>query len=80
MKQQIKAPKIELSNEEIGNLSDAEFKTLVIRILTEIIEYGHKIEKEVKAIQSEIKENVLGTNSEGKETGTHSMVWSRRKK
>ena len=48
MKQQIKAPKIELSNEEIGNLSDAEFKTLVIRILTEIIEYGHKIEKEVK--------------------------------
>ena len=51
MKQQIKAPKIELSNEEIGNLSDAEFKTLVIRILTEIIEYGHKIEEEVKAMK-----------------------------
>ena len=48
MKGGVKAPKIELSNEEIGNLSDAEFKTLVIRILTEIIEYGHKIEKEVK--------------------------------
>ena len=38
MKEQIKAPKIELSNEEIANLSDAQFKTLVIRTLTEIIE------------------------------------------
>ena len=66
----MKAPKIELSNEEIANLSDVEFKTLVIRMLTEIVENGHKIEEEVKAMQSEIKENVLGTNSEGKETGT----------
>ena len=29
MKEQIKAQKIELSEEEIANLSDAEFKTLV---------------------------------------------------
>ena len=70
MKEQIKAPKIELSNEEIANLSDAEFKTQVIRMLTEIVEYGHKIEDKVKAMQSEIKENTQGTNSEGKETGT----------
>ena len=42
MKEQIKAPKIELSGEGIGNLSDAEFKTLVIRMLTEMVEYGHK--------------------------------------
>ena len=40
MKEQIKAPKIELSDEEIPNLSDAEFKTLVIRMLTEMVEYG----------------------------------------
>ena len=33
-------------------------------------EYGHKIKEEMKAIQSEIKENIQGTNSEGKETGT----------
>ena len=39
-------------------------------MLTEIIEYGHKIEEEVKAMQSEIKKNVQGTNSDGKETGT----------
>ena len=31
-----------LSDEEIDNLSDAEFKTLVIRMLTEIVEYGCK--------------------------------------
>ena len=56
MKQQIKAPeKIQLSNEEIGNLSDAEFKTLIIRMLTEMIECGCKLKEEVKAMQSEIK-------------------------
>ena len=33
-------------------------------------EYGHKIEEQVKAMQSEIKKNVQGTPSEGKETGT----------
>ena len=67
MKKQIKAPgKIQLSNEEIANLSDAQFNTLVIRMLTKMIEYGCKIEGKVKAMQSEIKENVQGTNSEGK--------------
>ena len=67
MKEHIKTPKIKLSDEEIANLSDAEFKTLVIRMLTEMVEYGHKIEKEVKAMQSEIKKNPQGINSKGKE-------------
>ena len=66
MKEQMKGPKIELSNEEIANLSDAEFKTLIIRMVTEMVEYGLKIEEKVKVMQSEIKENVQGTNSEGK--------------
>ena len=71
MKEQIKTPeKIELSDEEIANLSDAEFKTLVIRMLTEMVEYGRKMKVEMTAIQSEIKGNLQGTNSEGKETGT----------
>ena len=70
MKEQIKAPKMEPSNEETDNLSDAEFKTLVIRMLTEMVEYGRKIEEKVKAMKSEIKQNVQGTNSEGKETRT----------
>ena len=71
MKEQIKAPeKIQVSNEEIANLSDAQFKTLVIRMLTEMVEYGHKIEEKVKAMKSGMKENVQGTNSDRKETGT----------
>ena len=68
MKEYSKAPKVELSNEEIANLSDPEFKTLVIRMLTEMVEYGHKIEEKVKVIQSEMKRNAQGTSSEGKET------------
>ena len=36
-------------------------------MFTELIEFGPKMKK---AIQSEIKENIQGTNSEGKETGT----------
>ena len=39
-------------------------------MLTEMVEYSHKIEEEVKAMQSEIKENIQGTNSDRKETGT----------
>ena len=39
-------------------------------MLIELVEYGHKIEEEVKAMQSDIKENVQGTNSKGKETRT----------
>ena len=43
MKEQIKTPEKELSDKETANLSDAEFKTLVIRMLAEMVEYGHKI-------------------------------------
>ena len=71
MKEQIKATeKILLSNEEIANLSGAQFKTLVIRMLTEFVEDGHKIEEKAKALKSEIKETIQATNTEGKETGT----------
>ena len=70
IKEQAKAPeKIQLMK-KIANLSDAQFKTLVIRMLTEMVEYGCKIEEKMKAMKSEIKENVQGTNSDGKETGT----------
>ena len=81
MKEQFKAPeKIRLSDEEIANLSDAQFKTLVIRMLTEMVEYSHKIEEEVKAMKSEIKENVQGTNSDRKETRTQMNSLDQRKK
>ena len=71
MKEQIKAPeKIQLSDEKIANLSDAQFKTLVIRMLTELVEFGRKLHEKMKAILRETKENVQGTNSDAKETGT----------
>ena len=71
MKEQIKASeKIQLSDEEIANLSDAQFKTLLFRMLTEMVEYGCKIKEEMKAIQDEIKLNIQVTNSEEKETRT----------
>ena len=39
-------------------------------MLREMVEYGGKIEEKVKAMKSEIKENLQGTNGDGKETGT----------
>ena len=35
-----------------------------------MVEYGHKMEEEVKAMKSEMKRNVQGTNSKGKENRT----------
>ena len=55
MEEQIKTPeKIQLKDEDIANLSDTQFKILVIRMLTEMVEYGHRIEEKVKAMKSEI--------------------------
>ena len=39
-------------------------------MLRDVIEYRHKIKEEVKAIQSQVKTNIQGTNSEGKKTRT----------
>ena len=56
MTEHFKAPeKIQLSNEEIANLSDAQFKTLVIRMLTELVEFGHKLDEKMKAMLRETK-------------------------
>ena len=39
-------------------------------MLTELVEYGHKIEEKVKTMKSEVKENLHIANSDGEETGT----------
>ena len=71
MTEHFKGPeKIQLSDEEIDNLSDAQFKTLVIKTLTELVEFGQKLDEKMKAMLRETKENVQGTKSESKETGT----------
>ena len=73
-KKQIKAPgKIQLSDKEIANLSEAQFKTLVIRMLQELTGYFNSIKKTQaarKVALCEIKKNLQGTNSDRKETGT----------
>ena len=51
---------------EISNLSDAEFKTLVIRMLKELSEdlsSMKKIQSEMKDTLIEIKNNLQGNNS-----------------
>ena len=45
MKEQSKTSERELSKENIANLSDGEFKALVIKMLTELIELGQKMKK-----------------------------------
>ena len=45
LKEQIKTPEKELNEMEISNLSDAEFKTLVPRLLKELIGYFKSIKK-----------------------------------
>ena len=46
---------------QITNLSDAAFKTLVIRMLKELIEYGKNIQEEMKITLSEMK-NLQGNH------------------
>ena len=55
MKEQNKTPGEKLNKMEIANLSDAEFKTLEIRMLRELIEYGNNIKEEMKVTLREIR-------------------------
>ena len=66
MKEQIKTPEKELNKMEISNLSDAEFKTLVIRMLKELSEDLNsikQIQSEMKDTLIKIKNNLQGNNS-----------------
>ena len=55
MKEQMKTLKKELNKMDISNLSDAEFKTLVIRMLKELSENHNSVKK----IQSEMKNTLI---------------------
>ena len=80
VKEQIKTSERELSDKEIDDLSDAEFKTLVVRMLKELIEVGGKIKDERKAIQSEVKENIQEPTVKGRKLGFRSTTWNKTKK
>ena len=64
MKEQIKTPEKEINEMEISNLSDAEFKTLVIRMLNEHIEDLSSIKK----IQSGMKDTLIEIKTIYRET------------
>ena len=69
MKERNKIPEKELNEMEITDLTNAEFKTLVIRMLKEFIESGmKKTQGDMKFTLSEIKKNLQGTNGGGDET------------
>ena len=65
MKEQIKTPEKELNEMEISYLSDAELRTLIIRMLKELSEDLNSIKKiqlETKDTLIEIKNNSQGNN------------------
>ena len=81
MTEHFKAPeKIQLSEEEIANLSDAQFKTLVIKTLTELVEFGRKLDEKMKAMLRETKEMYREPIVMRRNLGLKSTVWTRRKK
>ena len=65
-KEQIKTPENQLGKMEIGNLSDAEFKTLVIKMLKKLSENLNSIKIDpvtMKDTLIEIKNNLQGNNT-----------------
>ena len=65
MKEQIKTPETELTEMEVNNLSDAEFKTLVLRMLKELsgdLNSIKKIQSEMKDTLIKIKNSLQGNN------------------
>ena len=71
MKEQNQTPEKELNEMGIASLPDAEFKTLVIRTLKELTEYGKNIREEMKVTRSKIKKNLQGTNGGEDEAENH---------
>ena len=77
MKEQIKTPEKELNEMELSNLSDAEFKTLVIRMLKELSEDFNstkKIQSEMKDSLIETENNLQGNSSCMDEAENQSMI------
>ena len=71
IKEQIKTPEIELTKRHISNISDAELKKMLIRMLKELnadLSSIKKIQSETKDTLTEIKNNSQGNNSRMNET------------
>ena len=77
LKEQIKTPEKELTTVEASNLPDAEFKTVVIRMLKELGEDLNNIKKDMGTIQnnqSEMKSTLEGINSTLDEARIRSVI------
>ena len=59
---------------------DAEFKTLLIRVLTGMVECSENMKEEVKATLSEIKTIHREPTVKGRKLGFRSTIWNIRKK
>ena len=80
MKEQNKTPGKELNLRQITNLSDAEYKTLVIRMCKKLSEYGNNIKEEMKITLSEITKNLSEPSVEGRKLGFKLTTWNIKKK
>ena len=61
MTEHFKAPEIiQLSSKQIANLSDAQFKILVIKKLTELVEFGRKLDEKNEAYAKRNKGKCTG--------------------
>ena len=81
MTEHFKTPeKIQLSDEEIANLSDAQFKALVINMLTELVESIRKTDEKMKPMQIETRKMYREPIVMQRKLGLRSTVRTRRKK
>ena len=83
MKEQIKTPEKEVNKMEISNLSEAEFKILVIRILKELGGYFNSIKKtqaEMEVTLIEIKNNLQGNNRSMDEAKNQNNIEQKKQK
>ena len=81
MEEQVKTPERDLNKMEISNLSDAEFKTLVIRMLKELNEdlsSIKKIQTEMKLTLIEIKNNLQGNSNRVDEAKNQINDWEHK--
>ena len=81
MTEHFNAPeKIQLSEEQIANLSDAQFKTLIIKTLTELVEFVPKLDEKMKAMLRKKRKMYREPIVMRRKLGLKLMVWTRRKK
>ena len=80
MKEQNKTPEKELNEMEISNLSDAGFKTLVIRMLKELIGYLNSIKNTQAEMNITLSEIKIYREPTVEWMTQESMIWNIRKK